>query len=123
MVIYFSLNLGAMRLAIACNLHNITSPYDVNLFPRSMLPRPIDQSDVDDRIAAFWIVWAVYKIGTITSGHWTPNAEAVWIKFSRDTLSVLLKSAVRIVYYDALLFASRRGISCKDAASSNLSFS
>jgi hypothetical protein len=82
-----------MRLAFACNLHNVTSPYDFKRFPKSMLPPPTNQSDVDDRIAVFWTVWMVYKIGTVCSSDWD-IPEEVLIKISGETLSVSLMSAV-----------------------------
>jgi hypothetical protein len=83
---------GAVRLAMACNLHIISNPNNLGSFPPSMIPPPKHLLEVCDRINAFWCVYIVDRGASLVSGLPTSIPDEVMAIFGirRSRLEVLL---------------------------------
>jgi hypothetical protein len=73
-----------MRLAVACNLHIITTPHDLYSIPPSLLPPPEDEAEVWDRISAFWSIFMSERAGSMMSGLPISLPDEVYIYFESD---------------------------------------
>jgi hypothetical protein len=60
--------LGAMRLAMHCNLHSIPS-LKVSDYSPSVLPPPENDMEVRDRMAAFWFTFILDRGGRVARGR------------------------------------------------------
>jgi hypothetical protein len=57
-----------MQIAMACNLHKIPSSVDLKAFPPSLLPPPADAFELVERINAFWFIFVVDRVGSLSCG-------------------------------------------------------
>jgi hypothetical protein len=71
--------LGAVQIAMACNLHKISSATDLDAFPPSLLPPPADTSELLERINSFWFIYIIDQMGGVVSGLPASFPDEVWV--------------------------------------------
>jgi hypothetical protein len=57
-----------MRLAMAYNLHAISTPNDLNSVSSPVLTTPSNDLEVCERINAFWGVFILDRMGSLVTG-------------------------------------------------------